>query len=456
MYRTRRFALALFIIFNLIACRKFISIEPSPGLIETKMLFSDAKTAMAAVSGIYAQMNTNSFSFSCGGLSIFSSLSADDIFNTSSTSLYDVFLKNSLLANDGVLYPNFWSVAYKNIYRANAILEGLENTKSINDTIKSRLKGEMLFVRAFNYFYLINLFGDVPLILETDYKKNANIARTPVSIIYKQMVDDLLLSKVFLMPHYSTSGKVVPNKWTAAALLARVFLYQKKWNEAENEANEVLTSSMYSLAPINAVFLKNSPETIWEMYPVNEVQLSGPGPQFIPSSTTVRPSFSLTTELYNSFETGDKRKIHWTGTNIVGGVNYNYPYKQRQRNGTPVNEYNIVFRMAEQYLIRAEARLMQNNLSGAIEDLNVIRERAGLMPIVTGNYDELLNILVQERRSEFFSEWGHRWLDLKRTDKADSVLSKVKGVNWDSSDVLYPIPLRELDYNPNLTQNPGY
>ncbi|HEU4473178.1 MAG TPA: RagB/SusD family nutrient uptake outer membrane protein, partial [Flavisolibacter sp.] len=123
----------------------------------------------------------------------------------------------------------------------------------------------------------------------------------------------------------------------------------------------------------------------------------------------------------------------------------------------PLAEYLIVFRLAEQYLIRAEARMHKGDIQGSISDLNIIRSRAGLPSLpVTLTPVQLATAIEQERRVELFCEWGHRWQDLKRTGRAGAVLSTAKAPNWQSTDELYPIPAVEMQNNPFLTQNPGY
>jgi len=112
--------------------------------------------------------------------------------------------------------------------------------------------------------------------------------------------------------------------------------------------------------------------------------------------------------------------------------------------------------LAEQYLIRAEARAEKNNLNGAIDDLNMIRERAGLSPLLpSSDQSQVLAAVAQERRIELFAEWGHRWLDIKRTKTADQILGPIKSL-WKSTAQLYPIPTLEIQTDPNLKQNPGY
>jgi len=116
-------------------------------------------------------------------------------------------------------------------------------------------------------------------------------------------------------------------------------------------------------------------------------------------------------------------------------------------------------RLAEQYLIRAEAMAQQNKIPEAAADLNVIRSRAGLPNTTAATQSAMLAAILQERKAELFTEWGHRWLDLKRTNTVDSVMSVVapqKGGTWQSIQKYYPIPQSELNADPNLVQTPGY
>jgi hypothetical protein len=154
----------------------------------------------------------------------------------------------------------------------------------------------------------------------------------------------------------------------------------------------------------------------------------------------------------------------WIDSTKYMGIQYYYPYKYQigrsQASITgPYIEYYMVLRLAEQYLIRAEAEAngAGNGINDAIVDLNYIRSRANLLPYA-GPVDQnsVLNAIFHERQIEFFSEWGHRWLDLKRTGQAVTTLSAAKKINILSSSLLYPIPISELQADPNLSQNPGY
>src|SRR6202012_219133 len=162
-------------------------------------------------------------------------------------------------------------------------------------------------------------------------------------------------------------------------------------------------------------------------------------------------------------DSGDNRKIAWLDSTIYNGIVYYFPYKykigpKQQSDGSTPTEYYMVLRLAEQYLIRAEAEAngAGAGINAAITDLDIIRHRAGLADY-SGPTDpaSVKNAILHERRIEFFAEWGNRCLDLKRTGEADSVLIPIKP-QWQSYQQLYPIPLSDINQAPNLTQNAGY
>jgi len=215
---------------------------------------------------------------------------------------------------------------------------------------------------------------------------------------------------------------------------------------------------------LNAVFLANSQEAIWQLQvPDAYPWATSDGRQFIPVNSVVTPGFYLTDELLGAFEPDDQRRLNWVGSNLNSGTYYYYPYKYKVRIGSSggVTEYYMVLRLAEQYLIRAEAEAngAGGGLSAAIADLNTIRERAGL-PDYAGSSDAnaVLAAIYHERQVELFTEWGHRWLDLKRTGNAHNILSTIPHKSpWHGDyQLLYPIPITEMQNDPNLLQNNGY
>ena len=207
------------------------------------------------------------------------------------------------------------------------------------------------------------------------------------------------------------------------------------------------------------MFLKNSKETLWQLKlgdnPVNTYEALQLIISFIPTQ-----GMALTDGLLNTFEPNDLRFEHWTDSITSGDglttLYYAHKYKATQNTTTEPEEYPIVFRLAEQYLIRAEARAHLGNIPGAKEDINHIRNRAGLGDTPANSKVTLIDAIVQERRVELFTEQGHRWFDLNRWELSDDLLSPLKS-GWRNTDVLFPIPEGELELNPNLKpQNLGY
>ncbi len=452
-----RYAYFVFIIIFLISsCKKFVDISLPVNQVTASNVFSSDATATAAVVGIYSRMMNSGLYFFNGGLTLYPACSADEILRTSPDENTDPFYYNAIPSTSSVVQNDLWRTAYQVIYQSNDCLEGLLNSTGVTEQVKQQLMGEVKFVRAFTYFYLINLFGDVPLELTTDYRQNASAERTSAQQVYQQVINDLKDAETLLNGQYVTNEPLRPCKWTAAAMLARVYLYTENWSGAQAESSKVINSGAYSLVKdLTAVFLADSPEAIWQLYPVLPGRNTAEAQIFIPAANH-KPTYALTAFLLNSFEDADKRKLYWIDSTVINNKTYCFPYKYKVKTGTAKTEYNMVLRFAEQFLIRAGARAEQNNVSDAIDDINKIRNRAGLNALPkTLTKTECLAAINQERRHEFFSEWGHRWFDLKRTAQADSVLGSEKP-NWNSTDVLYPIPFNEIELNQNLTQNPGY
>jgi hypothetical protein len=352
---------------------------------------------------------------------------------------------------------NTWMYTYRTIYGVNAAIEGLIASKDLDDNTRRQYLGEVKFLRAFCYLYLINLYGDVPLITSTDYERNSNEGRTPVTLVYDQIVSDLEEARNFLSKDYLKSERTRPNYFTAAALLARVYLYLENWQEAESLSNAVVEASFYRLVDPTDVFVKESEEVIWQLAPVNDLYNTNIGRLLIPSTNiNVIPDYCLDESLIQTFSVNDQRLFHWVGKRSINDQEYFFPYKYQIQLSSNLDEYLVMFRLAEQYLIRAEARMQLNNIKGSLEDLNAIRKRAGLENLPSLSQEEVIEAIAQERRHELLMEWGHRWFDLKRTGKINETLTSIKGSNWQASDALWPIPLSQIETNTRLDQNPGY
>ncbi|MFC3197112.1 RagB/SusD family nutrient uptake outer membrane protein [Parapedobacter deserti] len=163
---------------------------------------------------------------------------------------------------------------------------------------------------------------------------------------------------------------------------------------------------------------------------------------------------AITEELLARFSSEDLRMEHWIGDAGNGPIRVGYASKYRAQAFGERLENLVVLRLAELYLIRAEARLRSGNPSGARDDLNTVRRRAGIPPSAADD-DALHSAIQEERQRELFAEWGHRWCDLKRWGILDSAMTSIKP-HWASSSALFPIPEDQIRYNPYLTQNPDY
>lgn len=451
-------ALCLLAVLAMASCRKFIEIPPPSNSIVTSQIFADSADATAAINGIYINMmnRSGSSNISNSGTSIYGGLSADELDYSVNLASYKEFFVNGISitnANNVVL----WNGAYAYIYQANACIEGAGTSATLSTTLKNRILGEAKFIRAFMHFYLVNLYGPVPLVITTDYKITGSLPRASVSDVYTQINADLKDAQTLLANDPAAINKLRVNRYAVSAFLARVQLYQQQWAAAESAATTVINAA-YKLEPnLNNIFLIGNQEEIWQMSPVAVGDETTVAVLMVPASATSVPQFVATSNLLTAFEAKDQRKIMWLNTATVLGVTYTYPYKYKLRSDVtiPSKEGYSMLRLGEQYLIRAEARAQQGNVAGAIADINVIRNRAGLPNTTATTQANVLAMVMQERRVELFSEWGHRWLDLKRTNTVDAVLSADK-VGWKSTAALFPLPYVQTQLNPFLVQNPGY
>lgn len=435
-------------------CKKMIMVESPKNQLTTDKVFTDSTSASAALLGVYANFESQFDP----GYSTYISLYTDDIgyvgTDITNTEYYEGRLTAMNTTNE-----NIWSRLYNIVYQCNDIISQLQHNNSLSKSLIIQLTSEARFLRALAYYYLVNLYGDVPLVLQTDIAVTVKAPRRAQNLVYSQMMDDLTESKKGLSSSYMGAGKVRANQLAASALLARIYLYQKNWALAEKEANAVIGSGFYTPleTPAN-VFKANSKEAILQLWNQNGNISNGSS---IPSSTGI-PQYLITSDLYSAFESGDLRKINWIGTRnvITDGASksfyYGAKYKNRTAN-TSSPEYLVVLRVAEQFLIRAEARAMTGNIPGAVEDLNKIRQRAALSPLpVSLSAEHCLNAIVKERRAELFIENGHRFFDLKRNDLLNIVMGSYK-TGWQNGiSPLFPIPKNEIAYNRSLIQNPGY
>jgi len=437
-----------------LSCDNYVEVTMPNSQLTGSAVFEDVATTNAAIGGLYAKMRTNGVLAGGTGMTYYLGLYADE------TDHYQVnvspFYNNSLFAGDGGV-TSLWNNSYRQIYEANAIIEGITNSVNMPQANRNQFKGEALFIRALLHFYLVNLYGDVPYITTTDHVLNSQVSRTPSALVYEKIAADLNEASTLLPENYITAERVRPNRFAVRAVLARVYLYMGAYAEAANEASAVINSPLYVWeTDLNKVFLKASTTTIWQFMPNAAGNNTSEGSTYIfnagpPSSVALKPSF------VSSFEADDQRKVKWVRAISNGSNTWYHSYKYKQQTTTASSmEYSVILRLSEQYLIRAEARARQGELINAKSDLNLIRNTAGLPNTVAVTAEEIIADILNQRRFELFTEFGHRFFDLKRTNQLDAVLAGVKP-GWNSTDRLWPLPELELNANPNLNpQNPGY
>jgi len=409
---------------------------------------------------------------------------------------------------------NVYFQCYAVISRANVVIERLKDVE-IAASAKSDIDGQAKFLRAWSYFKLVRLFGDVPLALtEVKEAEDAFLPRSSTNLIYQQIIADATDAITELAPPAKFPQTGQATKGAATMLLAEVYVTNKKYAEAETLL-ATLPAMGYALnANYADAFLttnKNSKESIFEVQYL-EGTAAGTAPsnfiyQFLPrTKTTILITGTATTntgqggwntptqDMIKAYEPNDKRLdasigiaegtydasfyfiisanksvINYTPAAGKQGVPYIKKYLHTPH--VAVNNSNDnwpIYRYADALLLLAEAQNEQGKSITALTSLNLVRVRAGLAPSAETNQALLREIIAHERRVELAFE-NHRWHDLVRTEKATEVMNaygvKMKQLysylspqsyNVTSSRLLYPIPQSERDLNTDLTQNPGY
>lgn len=365
---------------------------------------------------------------------------------------------NKAILIDNSMVASQWIDSYRGINIANNVLGALDVFE--DEATSRRVEGEARFVRGLLYHQLVRFFGrawhdgdpntnlGVPLVTEPtrDITDEARLPRSTVAEVYAQIIEDLTVARN-LLPE---DNGIFAETHTASAVLARVYLDQRRWNDAATEASRVIEESAYSLAPTYAAAFNNQtdgPEYVFAIQvspqdganSLNEFYGAvNPGPG--------RGDIELTDQHLARYDDGDARAA------FVFVENPDNPDTRAVRTakwlqGASGNVNIPVIRLAEMYLTRAEANQRGGTAIGAspVDDINMIRGRAGVDPVGSVTVDDIM----LERQLELAFE-GHRIFDAKRNQET------INGLSWDSPRLVYPVPRRELDANPNLVQNEGY
>lgn len=444
------------------ACNSKLDVEPTDSIDASTALTTSADVE-AALIGCYAGIqNAEAYG---GYIQLMSDLLADN----GDISFVGTFIPPNQIVRKQILRDNgfveaIWVNAYNVINRTNTVLANLD--KLDTPAKQARVEGEAKFIRSLLYFDLVRLYArawndgnpttnpGVPLVLTptTVITAESQVSRNTVAQVYEQVLTDLTTAEARLITANPTNNNgFFANRYAVAALLSRVYLQQGRFAESAAAATRVISSGRYTLVPEYADefsspndLLANSTEDI---FAVQVSSQSGVNELNTFYSVNRRGDVNINEQLINLFEPGDERLDLFLIDPTGGDPTYSGKYD--------VLYGNIkLFRLAEMYLNRAESNFRAGTTTGArpLDDINIIRSRAGLNPLTTLSIEDIL----KERRLELALE-GFRLGDLKRNQESTVDLSSTPVVlPYNSPRLIFPIPLREINANPNLVQNEGY
>jgi hypothetical protein len=470
------------------SCEEFLDIKPvSQGIaIENQssdsILFKSASEAESALAGVYAEFRNEYFELD---YFVNGDAQSDDAYagadNPANFQIddYAIDATNLNITRD-------WAYLYSTIGKANTVINNIPSV--VDPELTSQRKQEMIseasFIRAFAYFHLVQLWGDVPLQL-TEVKSISaeNLdeiypllfpARAPQADVYAQIIKDLEAALIGVKP--LNANKNIVTTGAVNTLLAKVYatIEPHDWSKVLKYCNDVIAGP-YSLLPEYDQLWDNSVENSAEsIFEINYEGSSSSGnwgvnmfrgldwKKFnIPSNDLVN-AFDNEGDMVRknssiAFEdvTGHWSDQHWPQTN--------YPFVNKYRAlDQPSPQNYIFFRLADILLLKAEALNETGDVAGAAELVNQVRNRAHLANTTANTQDAMRLAIEKERRLELAFE-GHRWFDLKRTGRAIQVINAVTdfglasmSYNLTESKLVWPVPQTEIDKNSKLEQNPGY
>lgn len=456
------------------ACEEELFIEPPSDLSLTNF-FQNENDVELAVVGAYDALQSNgqyavNFKF-------FMEIRSDNSYvedlsrSGGQRGEFDIFTLNPANA----FVNETWVSCYQGIQRCNVILNRIDEV-DMKEDLKNTRKGEVLFIRALTYFNVVRIWGDAPLVLsETDDAFEAfDHTRDGSEEIYAQIIEDLNLA-LSLLPQTNEAGRVTHG--AAQALIGKVYLTLKRYNEAETALKSVIDAGNYRLLDnyqdIFGAENENNEESIFEIQfesggigegsllatdhaPINANELVGPGVNTVGDNLP-------TPELYELYRENDTRKAS------IGQLDDGRLYSRKYIDSLAVsNDAGInvmVLRYADVLLMYAEVLNETGQISTALTYLNLVRDRAGVELYESSelaSQEAMRQAIADERQLELSME-NHRWFDLVRTGKAIEVLNQHEYPNGNISftvtedKLLFPIPLTQIDASSgSLTQNPGF
>lgn len=421
------------------------------------------KTPADAQAGIYGIYNAAQSTFRIN-FAYWGEARADNVETTHSGESM-LLTQNNL--NETLSSAN-WANLYGMISRANYAIKYIPNAYGGDPTGGLQLIAQAHALRALAYFYLVRIWGDVPLITEpyTSVDQDIFVKRDDKEKVLDQIESDLDFATQNCVDKFNNDNdRIMFTKGGANALLTEVYMWRKKYDLALETSEKVLNNSLYALASGMDNWAKiftggYSSESILEVG-YNETQTNSLRVlYFLGSDATFTPSARFRA----SFEPGDLRKSYIYDTTIAQprGL-WKFLGKGLSDEDASTSSQNIVLiRLADIMLLRAEALVGAGgveNTTEALTLLNSIRRRAGLDPFenaaaAAAKYGDLATAILHERSIELCFE-GQRWFDLVRTGKAIATMEPVNGLK-DPGNLLWPLSQSVRNKNPNLKQNDYY
>lgn len=429
-----------------VSCSDFLDQKPD-NYISDAAVIQTLSSAKAALNGAYHDLASSSYyggQYFDAGVN----LAADNVTWTGSLNYYYDFDTHQYSAENQLL-SYAWYAIYATVNQTNQVIDKVTVLNDGSESERRRIIAEATVIRSLAFFDLARTWGNIPVVKQATSSPTQfdGVKQTKAKDVYQLVVDDVLAIYNDLS---ESSDRVHVTRSAADAFLARVYLYLEQWDKAEQYASKVIDNGNYALGTIHDLIdNKETAESIWEL-------------AYSSSFTNQQSTYWRSPDQGGRHEWGpSKELVQLLADPTVGGDRkaFYQDFSSAQvpdyfvgtlYHSSTLDDDVIIFRLAEQYLIRAEARANQQNVSGALSDLNIIRRRANISEIVdVASTQELLNLIADERRVELALE-PHRWFDLIRTGKAESVL----GIK--TYQTIFPIPYNDIQADKDLVQNDNY
>ncbi|MDQ2771726.1 MAG: RagB/SusD family nutrient uptake outer membrane protein [Bacteroidota bacterium] len=475
------------------SCNKeFIDLN-DPTRLPSSLGYTDSLSIVTGVTAAYSSLQDIYGNGSNRGLFVYAEIPSDNSFAVTSGEALNEFNDFSFSGLNPRL-PSQWQVTYRAIARCNIILSRAGAVK-LTDATRNRFFGEVRFIRALAYFNAVRIWGDIPLVTSeiTSIADAYQFGRAPKAQVYATIEEDLAFAEANLPATQTGANLGRATKGAAQGLLGKVLLTEKKYSDAATALKKVIDGNAYALQANYANIFLTSNEMNTEILAAARYTKGalGLGSYFSTWFMPILPAALAITvnnnasqgQQFNSVDPDlvaafagsgptDVRAAASFGSSGTGAATIYYTKKY---NDVPTSAFDaendwIILRYADVLLMYAEAVNEGGTITpAALDAVNRVIRRSRNLPVATPapavdlpasiSQAALRTRLELERRLELNFE-GHRWFDLVRTDRALPVMNALftsLGIkNIDAHNLVFPLPIQEIQTNPILTQNPGY